>query len=78
VEEKVAAAVAQHLYRLTMDRIRQVGQQTMVPVIHLAVEEITLHPKSKTKALPTETGVHPNRLEPSLWMDKSKCYFLKR
>jgi hypothetical protein len=43
----VAAAVALRLYRLTMDRSQQAGQQTITLVIHLAVEGITLHPKNK-------------------------------
>jgi hypothetical protein len=45
VEEKAVAAVV--LYHLTMDQSQQAGQQTMAPVIHLAVEEITLHLKNE-------------------------------
>jgi hypothetical protein len=49
VEERVVAEaeVAQHLYRPTMDQIRQAGQQIMAAVTHLAVEEITLRQKNR-------------------------------
>ena len=59
------AAVAQRLYRPIMDRSRQVGQQTITPVIHLAVEEITLHPKNKTNSPVNRQGCY--RLQPPPW-----------